>query len=57
MVERMRAGIAKDSSGSQIVVFPGVSHGFNADYRPSYDKAAADKAWKLTRDWLHKHGV
>jgi carboxymethylenebutenolidase len=38
-------------------VFPGVSHGFNADYRPSYDKAAADKAWTLTRDWLRKHGV
>lgn len=29
----------------EIVVYPGASHGFHADYRPSYDAAAAADAW------------
>ena len=29
----------------EIVVYPGAGHGFHADYRPSYNKAAADDAW------------
>jgi carboxymethylenebutenolidase len=53
----MRGEIAKSGSGSEIVVFPNVNHGFNADYRPTYDKTAATYAWKLTRDWLKDHGV
>ncbi|MDI1260478.1 dienelactone hydrolase family protein [Aquabacterium sp.] len=56
-VAKMREGVAKSGSGSEIVVFPNVDHGFNADYRPTYDKAAATYAWKLTRDWLKDHGV
>jgi len=57
VVDQMRAGIAKSGSGSEIVVFPNVSHGFNADYRPTYDKAAATYAQKLASDWLKDHGV
>ena len=57
VIEQMRNGIAKSGSGSEIVVFPGVNHGFNADYRPTYDKTAATYAAKLTRDWLKDHGV
>ena len=57
VVEQMRAELQKSGSGSDIVVFPGLNHGFNADYRPTYDKAAADYAWKLARDWLKEHGV
>ena len=57
VIEQMRNGIAKSGSGSEIVVFPGVNHGFNADYRPTYDKTAATYAAKLTRDWLRDHGV
>jgi len=34
-----------------------LNHGFNADYRPTYDKAAADYAWKLASDWLKERGV
>ncbi|WP_370652504.1 dienelactone hydrolase family protein [Aquabacterium sp.] len=56
-IAKMREGVAKSGSGSEIVVFPNVDHGFNADYRPTYDKAAATYAWKLTRDWLKDHGV
>lgn len=57
LVDQMRAELQKSGSGSDIVVFPGLNHGFNADYRPTYDKAAADFAWKLTNDWLKERGV
>lgn len=57
VVDQMRAELQKSGSGSDIVVFPGLNHGFNADYRPTYDKAAADYAWKLAGDWLKARGV
>lgn len=57
VVDQMRAGLAKSGSGSEIVVFPNVSHGFNADYRPTYDKGAATYAQKLASEWLRDHGV
>lgn len=57
VVDKMRAAIGKGKSGSEIVVFPGVNHGFHADYRPTYDKAAATYAWKLTKDWFKERGV
>ena len=53
----MRGLIAKGGSGSEIVVFPNVDHGFNADYRPTYDKSAAQLAQKLANDWFKKYGV
>ena len=56
VIARMRGEIAKPGSGSKIVMFPNVDHGFNADYRPSYDKVAATYAMKLTRDWLKERG-
>ena len=56
-VDKMTAGLRSSGSGSEIVVFPNVDHGFNADYRPSYDKTAATYAAKLARDWLKEHGV
>ncbi|TDP81290.1 carboxymethylenebutenolidase [Aquabacterium commune] len=57
VVDQMRAAIAKSGSGSEIVVFPNVGHGFNADYRPTYDKGAATYAQKLASDWFKDHGV
>ncbi|MEO5795422.1 MAG: dienelactone hydrolase family protein [Rhodoferax sp.] len=56
-IDRMTAGLRTSGSGSEIVVFPMVNHGFNADYRPSYDKTAATYASKLALDWLKQHGV
>jgi len=56
-VEKMTANLRGSSSGSEIVVFPNVDHGFNADYRPTYDKTAATYAAKLAKDWLKDHGV
>lgn len=57
IIEQMQAALEKSGSGSEIVVFPNVNHGFNADYRPTYNKTAAEYAWQLTRDWLKRHGV
>jgi carboxymethylenebutenolidase len=53
----MTASLRGSGSGSEIVVFPNVDHGFNADYRPTYDKTAATYAAKLAKDWLKDHGV
>lgn len=57
VIDQMRVAIGKGTSGSEIVVFPGVNHGFNADYRPTYDKAAATYAFKLAGDWFKERGV
>ena len=57
VIDQMRSGLVKSGSGSQIVVFPNVNHGFNADYRPTYDKTSATYAQKLAIDWLKERGV
>ncbi len=57
VIDQMRNSLVKSSSGSQIVVFPNVNHGFNADYRPTYDKTSAVYAQKLASDWLKERGV
>ncbi len=41
----------------QIVTYPGAGHGFHADYRPSYDRAAAEDGWRRMLDWFRGHGV
>ncbi len=57
VIDKMTAGLRASGSDSKIVVFPNVNHGFNADYRPTYDKVAATYASKLTLDWLKERGV
>ena len=42
---------------SQIHVYEGMPHAFNADYRPSYRKEAADDGWKRMLAWFKKNGV
>jgi carboxymethylenebutenolidase len=39
----------------EIVVYPGAGHGFHADYRPSYNAAAAADAWKRCTGWFEKY--
>lgn len=59
MVDRLRAALfafGKDKT-SPIHVYPGVPHGFHADYRPSYRKAEADDGWKRMIAWFKSHGV
>ncbi|WP_375195140.1 dienelactone hydrolase family protein [Sphingobium sp.] len=53
-VEKMKAALtlAGKSPPDAITVYPGADHGFMADYRPSYDEAAAKAAWKATLGWF-----
>lgn len=59
-VEAMRAALKAGSPAaqqSQIKVYPDTPHAFNADYRPSYRKEAAEDGWKLCLAWFKEHGV
>jgi carboxymethylenebutenolidase len=58
-VERMRAGLQAfgNDKKSHIHVYEGMPHAFNADYRPSYRKEAADDGWKRMLAWFKKNGV
>ena len=56
-IDEMRDELAKAKSPAQIVVYPDTPHGFFADYRPSYRKAAADDAWTRLQAWFKDHGV
>lgn len=58
-VEAMRAALeaAGNPSHSQIIVYPGTEHGFHADYRPSYNEAAARDGWTRALRWFRQHGV
>jgi len=56
-VRQMEAELKKGKSGSEIVIYPDANHGFLADYRESYNKPAAEDAWKRTLDWFKSHGA
>ncbi|WP_216913745.1 MULTISPECIES: dienelactone hydrolase family protein [unclassified Synechococcus] len=56
-VERMQAALKAAGSPSRIEVFPGVPHGFHADYRPTYRAAAAAAGWTQMRAWFRANGV
>jgi carboxymethylenebutenolidase len=56
-VEMMKKEIADAHKPSEIVVYPDAGHAFNADYRPSYNKADAEDAWKRMLAWFKKNGV
>lgn len=46
-VEAMRAALqTAGKTDSQIVIYPDAQHGFNADYRSSYNETAAKDAWQ-----------
>jgi carboxymethylenebutenolidase len=58
-VETMRQALAAagNPSKSEIIVYPESQHGFHADYRPSYDPAAAQDGWDKMLAWFRKHGA
>ena len=59
-VEQMKTALASGSAAAkkaQFVVYPGAQHAFHADYRPSYNKAAADDGWKRCTEWFRENGV
>jgi carboxymethylenebutenolidase len=56
-VEDMRGQLKAANNASEIVIYPEAPHGFNADYRPSYRKEAAEDGWKRMLEWFKKNGV
>lgn len=57
-VEKMRQALAQArKKGSELVVYPEAQHGFHADYRSSYDPAAAQDGWLRMLQHLRKNGV
>lgn len=57
-VEAMNAALAKaGKKGSSIQLYPNAQHGFHADYRPSYDEAAAKDGWAKMLAFFKAHGV
>jgi len=57
--DREAAQKAADDAGKyvQMVVYPGAGHGFHADYRPSYDPAAAKDGWRRMLAFFKANGV
>lgn len=56
-VVHMRQALQQGHSDSQIVVYPTAGHAFNADYRSSYQAAAAQDGWQRLQTWLNNHGM
>jgi len=56
-VQKMKDELKKGKSKSEIEIFPSADHGFLADYRPNYNKEAAEDAWKKMLDWFKKNGA
>jgi carboxymethylenebutenolidase len=59
-VDKMKAALAGGSAAakrSEFVVYPDAPHAFNADYRPSYRKDAAEDGWRRCLAWFKSHGV
>ncbi|MCA1591636.1 MAG: dienelactone hydrolase family protein [Acidobacteria bacterium] len=56
-IEAMRAELKKAKARSEIIVYPNAGHGFHADYRPSYNKEAAEDGWQKLLTWFKAHGA
>jgi len=56
-VEKMKFALKVVDDPSEIVIYPNADHGFHADYRPTYNKEAAQDAWAKTLAWFKAHGV
>jgi len=60
-VDQMRAALAGSANPSarqsQFVVYPGAQHAFHADYRPGFNKDAAEDGWKRCIAWFKANGA
>jgi carboxymethylenebutenolidase len=56
-IEKMRGAMRVVGDHSEINIYPEAQHGFNADYRPSYNKEAAQDAWQKQLAWFKKYKV
>jgi carboxymethylenebutenolidase len=57
-VDAMRSALkAAGKLQSNLIVYPEAGHGFHADYRASYDPAAAEDGWRRMLAFFHANGV
>jgi carboxymethylenebutenolidase len=60
-VDAMKAALAASKNAaaqrSSFVVYPGAEHAFHADYRPSFQREAAEDGWKRCLAWFKTYGV
>ncbi len=59
-IDKMKAALAQGSNAarrSSFQVYADAGHAFNADYRASYRKDAADDGWKRCLAWFKANGV
>ncbi|MBV9043747.1 MAG: dienelactone hydrolase family protein, partial [Alphaproteobacteria bacterium] len=57
-IDAMTAALkAAGNTKSRIDVFPDAQHGFNADYRPSYNEKDAKEGWARMLAWFKANGV
>jgi carboxymethylenebutenolidase len=56
-VEKMNAALKAANDPGFIRLFEGADHGFLADYRPSFNEAAATEGWADALKWFGKHLV
>ena len=56
-VHDMDAALKAAGKTAEFHIYPGAPHGFEADYRPSYRKEAAEEAWAQMIGWFKKYKV
>lgn len=56
-LDKMREALKAAMQKTEIHVYPDAQHGFNADYRPSYNEEAAKDGWKRMLEWFKKNGA
>jgi carboxymethylenebutenolidase len=54
-VERMNAALKAAGKPSSLTLYPQADHGFLADYRPSYNEAAAKDGWAKALAHFRRH--
>ena len=53
----MQNALQGASAKAELHLYRNVQHGFNADYRPTYNKVAAEDGWRRMLDWFRSNGV
>ena len=56
-IAEMERRLKASGEACRFVVYPDAGHGFNADYRESYNAADAADGFAQCIAWLHEHGV
>ena len=54
-LDKIKAAMNAQGKTVEIVVYPNTPHGFNADYRPSFRKEAAEDGWKRMTAWFRQY--